>query len=110
MTITFVKKILADGTPCAKCRDVEERLARDGVASCIDKVLVADERDPDSPGLKLAAELGVDRAPFFVVESDGKTIAYTVYFKFLREVVESRTNPVSEATELLALHPDLDHL
>jgi len=110
MTITFVKKILANGEPCPKCRDVEERLARDGVASRIDSVLIADERDPDSPGLRIAAELGVTRAPFFIVENEDETIVYTVYFKFLREVLRTPADAVSEARELLAVHPDLDRI
>lgn len=31
----------------------------------IDQVLVADEADPNSAGMLLAAEHGIDRAPFF---------------------------------------------
>ena len=50
MHITFVKKILADGQACRKCRDVEQRLERSGYWSAIDEVIIADERDPDSAG------------------------------------------------------------
>ena len=68
MKITLVKKILASGELCPKCEDVVERLEKSNQMSFIDQVLVADERDPDSEGLKLAKKLGVERAPFFVVE------------------------------------------
>jgi hypothetical protein len=87
MTITFVKKILADGQPCAKCADVEKRLRDGGHWDRLDRVVVADERDPDSEGLRLAAEHGVDRAPFFVVEDAAGARIYTVYFKFLKEAL-----------------------
>jgi hypothetical protein len=110
VTITFVKKVLANGTPCPKCLDVEARLDRDGVRDRIDRVLVADERDPQSPGMVLAAELGVDRAPFFVVETPVRRTVYTVYLKFLREEIEGSTDTVAESRELLAAHPDLDLL
>src|SRR5262245_35045360 len=117
VTITFVKKILASGELCPKCADVEQRLDRDGVRSHIDRVLVADERDPQSPGVQLAASLGVDRAPFFVVETPLRTTVYTVYLKFLREEINGATSTrdavadtVAESQELLAAHPDLGNL
>ena len=68
MRITFVKKILADGTPCAKCADVEARLVDAGRMSRIDRVVIADERDPESEGMRLARRHGVATAPFFIVE------------------------------------------
>jgi len=89
MHITFVKKITADGEACRKCVDVEQRLRESGYWDYIDTVLVADERKADSAGVHMAAALGVDKAPFFVVEdSDGGISVYTIYFKFLREVLE----------------------
>ncbi len=48
--ITFVKKILANGQPCGKCRDVEERLTAGNHWRAIDRVVIADERDPDVGG------------------------------------------------------------
>ena len=39
-TITFVKKILATGEPCGKCRDVEERLTVD-VTTVLDRKVAA---------------------------------------------------------------------
>lgn len=89
MHITFVKKIKSDGEACRKCADVEQRLRDGGYWNCIDAVIVADERQVGSAGAQLAASLGVDKAPFFVVENDtGGTQVYTVYFKLLREVLE----------------------
>ena len=108
--ITFVKKILADGQPCAKCADVEARLRAGGHWSRLDEVLIADERDPDSAGMRLARELQVDRAPFFTVRDGGSTTVHTVFFKFLREVLEAPTSAGAEAQEILADNPDLDYV
>ncbi len=89
MKITFVKKILANGAPCRKCVDVETRLHRDGWQACIDRVVLANEDDPASEGMVLAAQHNVDRAPFFLVEHpDGRVDAQTIYFRFVREVLE----------------------
>jgi len=107
--ITFVKKILADGRPCAKCGDVEQRLTAGDHWHAIDRVAIADERDPNSPGMQLAATHGVDRAPFFVVETGSKTVVYTVFLKFVKEVL-GHSNDAVDAQLLLASHPDLDHI
>lgn len=89
MRITLVKKILADGSPCAKCRDVEEKLQQNDQMRLIDRTLIADERDSDSPGMQIAREHHVSRAPFFMVEEEGKEAEiYTVYFKFAKEVLQ----------------------
>jgi hypothetical protein len=105
--ITFVKKILADGQPCGKCRDVEERLTDGDHWHAIDRVVVADERDPNSAGMQLGAKLDVERAPFFVVEYDNKTVVYTVFLKFVKEVL-GQSSDTADAQLLLASHPDLD--
>jgi hypothetical protein len=105
--ITFVKKILADGTPCGKCRDVEDRLTSGNHWSAITRVVVADERDPNSEGMVLAAQLGVDRAPFFIVETPSKTVAYTVFLKFVKDVLGAATQ-TDDAQLILATNPDLD--
>ena len=90
--ITLVKKILANGEPCKKCADVQARLDQSGQMEAIDEVLIADERDPESAGMKLAQSLKVDRAPFFVVREhpDEDPIVYTVYFKFAKKVLRNR--------------------
>lgn len=88
MKITLVKKILADGSPCKKCGDVLEKLEASGHMSKIDQVLVADERDPGSEGMVIAKRYEVNRAPFFVVEREGEEVViYTVYFKFVKDVL-----------------------
>jgi hypothetical protein len=90
MHITLVKKILSDGSPCRKCIEVEERLQASGYWERIDSVLHADERDPQSEGWRLANHHGVDKAPFFVVRHpDGQESVYTVFFKFLNQVLKT---------------------
>jgi len=111
MKITLVKKILADGSPCKKCGEVIGRLEDSGQIARIDEILVADERDPTSAGMLLAAELNVDRAPFFVVDyDDGRQSVYTVYFKFVKEVLDQQTEEKDELKEILHNNPDLDFL
>ncbi|WP_299592569.1 hypothetical protein [uncultured Microbulbifer sp.] len=88
MRITLVKKVLADGSLCAKCNDVEQKLKENDQEKFLDETLIADERDPESAGMQLAQQLNVQRAPFFVVEEEGKAPeVYTVYFKFVKEVL-----------------------
>jgi len=110
MKITLVKKILADGSPCKKCADVIEKLESSGHMSRIDEVLVADERDAESAGMKLAKELDVERAPFFIVEENGETEVYTVYMKFLKDVLEQKTEEADELKEIMDNNQDLDFL
>lgn len=110
MKITFVKKILKDGKPCQKCADVQQRLEKSGQMAKMDQVLIADERDPDSAGMQLAKKLEVNRAPFFVVETELETKVYTVYFKFVKEILGAATAKSDEAKEILTDNPDLDFI
>ncbi len=110
MKITFVKKILASGEPCPKCADVEQRLRSTGQIEKIDETIVADERDPESPGMVLAKELDVNRAPFFLVEQDGETKVYTVYFKFAKEILGKKASVAEQGKEILNDNPDLDFI
>lgn len=88
MKITLVKKILADGSPCAKCHDVQQKLDEKDQMRFIDETLIADVRDEQSPGMQVAQKYQVERAPFFVVEEEGKEAEiFTVYFKFAKEVL-----------------------
>ena len=110
MKITMVKKIFADGSPCKKCAEVEEKMRAAGQLERIDQTIVADESNPESPGMVLAAEYGVDRAPFFVVERDGEPAQiYTVYFKFVKEVLDAETSEEEEIAEIMN-DVDLDFL
>ena len=52
--ITLVKKVLADGLPCRKCREIGQRLEQNGHTAWIDRVVVADEREPHGEGWALA--------------------------------------------------------
>jgi hypothetical protein len=111
MHITMVKKILADGSPCRKCREVESRLIDGGHIDRIDSIVVADERDADSAGMQLAAIHGVKLAPFFIVKrDDGSETVYTVYFKFLNEVLNARASEAEEIADIMDNNPDLDYI
>lgn len=111
MKITFVKKILNDGLPCKKCIDVSEKLEVNGQMKHIDEVLTADVRDPKSAGMELASQLDIDRAPFFVVEeNDKEPVVYTVYMKFVKEVLNQKTEERDELSEIMSNNDDLDFL
>ena len=111
MKITLVKKIKADGSPCRKCVDVLSRLEEADQMKYIDEVLIADENDANSPGMVLAEKLQVERAPFFVVEEEGKEAQiFTVYFKFVKEVLDGKTSEADELKEILETNPDLDYI
>ncbi|NNM00983.1 MAG: hypothetical protein HKO62_09555 [Gammaproteobacteria bacterium] len=89
MHITFVKKLLADGSPCGKCVDVQQRLDAGDWMRYVDHVAVADERDSDSEGMRLAQEFDVKRAPFFIIRRDnGAPEIHTIFLRFVREVLE----------------------
>jgi hypothetical protein len=88
MHITFVKKILGSGELCKKCREVSERLESEGFMNAINLITNADERDSNSEGARLAKLHGVTRAPFFLVEVNGDTIVFDIYFKFKKFMVE----------------------
>jgi hypothetical protein len=89
MHITFVKKRNADGSTCRKCEEIERRLERDGHVARIDEVLTAEVDNPDSAGMRLARELNIDHAPFFVVRRGDATEVHTIYLKFVREVLNA---------------------
>ena len=88
MKITFVKKILADGSPCKKCNEVMSKMEEANQMRFIDAVEIAEEADPNSRGMQLAVEHDVNRAPFFLVEDEsGNVEVFTVYFKLVKEVL-----------------------
>jgi hypothetical protein len=91
MKITFVKKILADGSPCKKCNEVIAKMEAADQLRLIDNIVVADESNPDSEGMVLAAKHAVTKAPFFIVEQDdGSVVIHTIYFKFVKEVLNAQ--------------------
>ncbi|MTI14380.1 hypothetical protein [Sansalvadorimonas verongulae] len=88
--ITMVKKIMMDGSPCQKCVQVMEKLESSGHINSISRIVEAREDDPGSEGMQLSSLLGVDKAPFFVVEREGQTPeVFTIYFKLVKEVLEA---------------------
>ncbi|MDF3932722.1 hypothetical protein [Pseudomonas citronellolis] len=114
MRITMVKKVLADGEDCGKCKDVQQRLEKGGYLPRIDRVLVADERNPGGAGWMVAAQYGVDSAPFFIVRhDDGHEQVFTVFMSFLHEILEGRGPAPQDSPEALAelaRRNDLDRL
>jgi len=95
MTITMVKKVLADGSPCRKCVQAEEMLKRRKLWDKLDEIVIADERDPSSEGFLRAKTYGIETAPFFVVQADSKETIYTSPLELIREVLKPRKKKAS---------------
>jgi phosphoadenosine phosphosulfate reductase len=84
--ITMVKKQLLNGQPCAKCGQAEEMLRSRGFWDRIDHVVLAKEGEPESEGMRLGAQFGVELAPFFIVEdAPNPPQVYTSTIKFMKE-------------------------
>jgi hypothetical protein len=109
--ITFVKKIQSNGELCKKCKEVSDRLERDGLLDVINHIAIADERNIDSEGIRLAKHHHVERAPFFIVEDeDGSIHVFDIFFKF-RDYVSNRQKVDREdLTDLIDRNPDLDFI
>jgi len=111
MHITLVKKILADGSPCRKCQQVEGRLIEAGLLDKINSIVIADERDDNSAGMILAARHQVKQAPFFIVRDEqGNETIHTVYFRFIKEVFNQNATESEAAADILDSNPDLDYI
>ena len=110
MKITLVKKVFADGSPCKKCGEVEQKMRDAGQLEQIDHTVIAYEADPQSEGMLLATQHSVDRAPFFIDERDNQPAeVYTVYFKFVKDVLNQKTTEDEEIQEIMN-DVDLDFL
>jgi hypothetical protein len=104
MHITMVKKRLADGSECRKCQEASEHLHSRGLWERIDEVVWAHEGDAASPGVQLGSQLGIDRAPFFVVKDpDG---GQAVYVSVLQLVRERLGQAVTVREQVQAIDPD----
>lgn len=90
----MVKKILANGEPCAKCAQAEDLLRRRDLWGSVDEVVVADERDASSKGMQLAKEHDVSLAPFFLVEQDGHVELLTSVIKLAKRLEEGALAPI----------------
>ena len=97
--IIFVKKILTNGEPCKKCSEVSERLVDDGLMQSINHIAIADQRDPESEGMRLARKHNIERAPFFIVESDSEEVlVFDVYFKLKSYLSKHSSADVTSST------------
>lgn len=81
----MVKKKLKDGSDCRKCSEATEYLRSRGLWEKVDEVIWAREDDPESPGMKLGARLGVERAPFFVVQDESGEKVYQSVLQLVRD-------------------------
>lgn len=85
MHLIMVKKKLEDGSDCRKCAEATEYLRSRGLWDQIDEVVWAQEGDPESPGMKLGARLGVKNAPFFVVQDETGERVYQSVLQLVRD-------------------------
>ncbi len=86
MRVVMVKKRLLNGEPCKKCADAESLLKARGLWSRIDEVVWAEEGNAESRGMKLAAQHGIELAPFFIVEDEGSAPrTFTSTLSFVKE-------------------------
>jgi phosphoadenosine phosphosulfate reductase len=98
MHITMVKKRLRNNEPCAKCLQAEEMLRGRGLWERISEVVWAIEGDPESPGMALSRQLGVELAPFFIVRDDsGNQTVFTSTIKFVKDVLTAA--PTAQPSE-----------
>ena len=88
MKIIMVKKIMEDGKECKKCGEVYERLKAGNELGLIDKIVMADVKDDQSEGHKLAKKYNVDIAPFFIVEDASNVTIYKTYMELKRKVLK----------------------
>lgn len=100
MSITMIKKRLHDGSECRKCVDATAQLESRGLRDRIDEIVWANEDDPESAGMVLGRQHGVDRAPFFIVrDAHGETV-YTSVLQLIRERLGHETTPAAHAAAI----------
>lgn len=99
----MVKKRLQDGRECRKCAQATEQLKSRGLWARIDEVVEAREGDPASPGAQLAARVGVETAPFFVVRDE---TGEQVYTSVMRLIQDRLGKPISDQERAGAIDPD----
>jgi hypothetical protein len=106
--VVLVKKRLANGHWCARCGHVHSRLEQDGLSGLIDRVVVAEERDPDGEGMRLAWQYGVRRAPFFIVRyGSGESEAFDAYMDFRQCFAALQSVRDARHEELVTAYPEV---
>lgn len=100
MHITMVKKRLADGSECRKCNQATEQLRNRKLLDRIDETVWAEEGNPDSPGIKLGNEHGVEQAPFFVVRDGANVQVYTSVMRLIREKLGQAVTDQEQAKQI----------
>jgi hypothetical protein len=100
MRITMVKKKMKDGTDCRKCAEVTEYLRSRGLWDRIDEIVWVTEDDPASPGAVLGERLGVERAPFFVVQDGGRESVYTSALRLIQERLGREVTTIDQARDV----------
>ncbi len=114
MHITMVKKRLASGEPCRKCIQAEELLVKRNLWDRIDEVVWAEEADPASAGMLLAAKHQVQVAPFYIVrDAEGRETIYLSALKLIKERLQERPAArgdfdLAGARELLKSAPPME--
>jgi len=97
----MVKKRKLDGSDCRKCNQAAQQLESRGLSHHIDEVVWAIEGDPESPGIKLGDQHGVELAPFFVVRGDdGVEQIYTSVMRLIRERLGADVSTGEEAKSI----------
>ncbi len=99
MEIIMVKKRMEDGSECKKCKEVHDRLEANDELKYINKTVYADVNDPQSEGMKLAAQYNIDTAPFFVVKDSGDSTAYKTYLQLRKNAFNKTPDKKDEEIE-----------
>lgn len=100
----MVKKRLADGSDCRKCKQAADQIESRGLSDRIDQIVWAVEGDPQSAGVALGKRHGVDTAPFFIVRGDDG--GEQVYTSVMRLIKERLGSDVSSRDEARTIDPD----
>src|SRR5262245_12540471 len=106
MRVTMIKKRFKDGRTCDKCDKADDLLQQRGLKAGIERVIWADEADPESEGMQLAARHGVALAPFFLVERDGRTEIYTSVLKLINDVLAPRPATTAVTSTAKSVDPE----
>ena len=100
MRITMVKKRTKDGAECRKCAEATAHLKDRGLWDRIDEVVWALEDDPESAGMALGRQLGVERAPFFVVREGEREQIYTSVMRLIQDHLRLAVSSQEEARHI----------